>query len=54
MLETEEKISDKKLAHMADMYQIDIRILRDKLPYAEEILHKRLLANVDMYDTYET
>lgn len=54
MLETEEKISDKKLVHMADMYQIDVRILRDKLPYAEEILHKRLLANVDMYDTYET
>ena len=54
MLETEEKITEKKLSQMSEIYQIDVKILREKLPYAEELLYKRLQENMDLYDEFES
>jgi len=49
MLEIEEKITEDKLKEMAEIYQVDIEILRESLPAAEEILHRRLHESIDMH-----
>lgn len=42
MQECEERLTDKKLKKMSDMYQIDFYILKEALPRAEEMLYKQL------------
>lgn len=49
MLETEEKLTSDKLQEMAEIYQVDVNILRDKLSEAEQLLYKRLHDNLDMH-----
>ena len=52
MIETEEKLTDEKLVEMSEIYQIDFKILKDKLPEAEELLYKRLQENIDVKDEF--
>lgn len=47
MIRTESKITESKLKQMSDMYQIDIQLLRSRLPYAESILYDRLKQELD-------
>ena len=50
MIILETKLTDKELRKMSDMYGIDINILKEKLPLAEEILYKRIQESLDMKD----
>ena len=54
MIATEEKLTDKALVQMSEVYQIDFDELRKALPEAERMLYNRLKSNIDMYDSYET
>lgn len=46
MQECEEKLSDKKLKKMADMYQIDLEVLYIARPRAEEMLYRQLKESI--------
>lgn len=48
MIETEEKITPKKLNKMADIYQLDIDDLKEALPRAENMLYNILIKNIDL------
>ena len=52
MIQTEEKLDEKHLQNMAEVYQIEIEILREKLPAAEDILYHRLMSRLDVQDTF--
>lgn len=52
MIILEEKLTDKELKHMSDMYQIDIKVLKDALPRAEAILLKRIRASQYAQDVF--
>ena len=47
MIETESRLTDKKLYDMANMYCIPYEELQRKLPLAMEMLYNRLKANLD-------
>jgi len=47
MMEAESKLTDKQLIKMADMYQLDINVLRDALPRAELLLYNRLKKSLE-------
>ena len=49
MIETGDKITDKQLQEMSEIYQINIKELREKLPLAEQILYHRLKNNMDIF-----
>ena len=51
MIETEEKITPRKLNKLANMYQIDVDILKQTLPIAEQELYQRLQEYIDIQDT---
>lgn len=50
MIETEEKLTPRRLKKMSDVYQIDIDILKDRLPVAEKMLYERIKENMDISD----
>ena len=49
MIETGDKITDKQLQEMSEIYQINIKELREKLPLAEQILYHKLKNNMDIF-----
>ena len=51
MVTTESKLTDKVLAEMSDIYQIDIDVLMSKREIAERMLYQRIMANMDWMDT---
>lgn len=53
MVRTEEKITEAKLAHMSEMYGIEINVLKDALPSAERKLYMNLKKAVEMQDLFE-
>ena len=53
MLETEEKLTDDKLAEMAEVYQIDVKLLKEKVPTAEAMLYERIKSNIDFKSMHE-
>lgn len=52
MVETEQKLDYKALKKMSEIYQIDIKILQDALPKAEDQLYKMLKDNIDIQDEF--
>ena len=52
MIEEETKLDDEYLLRMAEMYQLDFKLLKEKLPVAEEMLHKRLHDMLDMHEGF--
>ena len=52
MIQTEAKLDDKHLQEMSEVYQIPIEELREAVPVAEDILYNRLMAKLDIQDTY--
>lgn len=54
MITTEEKLTESKLAQMSEIYQIKLRVLKEKLPIAEQMLYKRLKDRIDLRDSFET
>lgn len=50
MIYLEEKLTDKKLKEMSEMYQIEFKVLKEALPRAERILYERLHKSLDMQD----
>jgi hypothetical protein len=49
MLETEEKITEDKLKEMSEIYQIELKVLHEALPVAEQMLYKRLKDSIDLH-----
>lgn len=47
MIYLEEKLTDKQLKEMSDMYQIPFNILKEALPRAERVLYERLHNSLD-------
>lgn len=47
MVLNESKLSDNDLREMADMLQLDYRVLKQTLPHAERSLYRRLHTNID-------
>lgn len=54
MCRTEEKLTEKKLLVMSDMYGIDIEVLKAKLPTAEQILFKKLRQAIDYQELLDS
>lgn len=52
MIETEEKLDHRKLKKMSEIYQVDIDVLENALPAAEERLHNILQTNIDIQDQF--
>lgn len=50
MIYLEEKLTDKKLKEMSEMYQIDFSILKEALPRAERVLYERLKKSLELKD----
>ena len=50
MIRLEDKLSDKELRHMSDMYGIPVEVLKYHLPEAEQLLYKRIQEKLDMKD----
>lgn len=52
MIETEGRLDEKELKKMSTMYDIDINILKSKLPVAEKMLYDRLHNQLDISSSY--
>lgn len=53
MIGLEEKLTEKHLKNMADTYDVDINILRAKVPVAESILYGRLKEQQELRELVE-
>lgn len=54
MIRNEGKLSEARLRTMSDMYSIDMSVLRDKVPIAEQMLFATLQQELDMHDVFES
>ena len=52
MVQIEEKLTDKHLKEMSEVYQVDLDKLQEALPIAEATLYQRLKTRQDIQDTY--
>ena len=53
MIQTESKISEAKLRQLSDIYNIDINILRDRLPAAYNMLYVKLKKEQELQEMFE-
>ena len=53
MIRNESKISPKILKKMSEIYDIDIKVLKEKLPVAEAMLYVRINDSLDIIDSFE-
>lgn len=52
MVERETTLDDEVLMQISDMYSVDIKLLKAKLPIAEKLLYTRLKSNIELTDTF--
>lgn len=51
MIRNESKLTPKMIKKMSDIYQIDAKVLKEKIPAAEAILYARIQNNLDILES---